>query len=156
MSRGTKVLLGAAGLVLVAGGVSVAMRPPSRQEWLREMRGELRALRDSAEACSAALAEDQAGFKAYEARVDSMRRRIAGLEDIVPDGVPADSYPAYLAAVDSFNAAVPDWRPTADSLAARRQACEARIEAHRMLADSVRALADALGLLDAVPAAGSR
>jgi len=151
-----KVLLAAAALVLVAGGVSVAMRPPSQQERLRAMRVELRALKDSAETCSTALAEGQNGFKAYEAKVDSMRRRIAGLEDLVPHGVPADSYPTYRAAVDSFNAAVPEWRPTADSLTARRQACEARIEAHRMLADSVRALAEALGLLDPVPAAGSR
>ena len=148
MSGRAKVFLGLAAFVLVGGGVSVAIRAPSPKERLRTLGVELRALKDSAEACSAALAEAQAGFGRYQARVDSMRRRIASLEDIVPDGVPGDSYPYYLATVESFNAAVPEWQPIADSLARSRLACEARIERHRALADSVRALAESLGLLD--------
>ena len=132
------------------------MRPPSPQEQLRALRIELRALKDSAESCSAALAIEQREFTRYQAHVDSLRDRIAALEGIVPEGVPGDSYPAYLATVDSFNAAVPDWQPGADSLAASRQACEALIEAHRSLADSVRALAASLGLLDPLPDSADR
>jgi predicted nucleic acid-binding Zn-ribbon protein len=151
-----KVLLLMAGIVAVGGAVMVAVRPPSAQEQLRTLRTELRALKDSAEACSTALAQDQEQFGRYQAHVDSLRDRIDALEDIIPDGVPGDSYPQYLATVDSFNAAVPDWQPTADSLASSRRACEARIEAHRMLADSVRRLAASLGLLDPPPDSGSR
>jgi hypothetical protein len=150
-----KVLLALAGVVVVGGAISVAMRPPSPQERLRALRVELRALKDSAEACSAALVIDQRQFTRYQAHVDSLRDRIDALEDIIPEGVPGDSYPKYLATVDSFNAAVPDWQPSADSLASSRRACEARIVAHRTLADSVRALAASLGLIDPEPDSGS-
>ena len=149
------MLLALAAVMVVGGAVSVAFRPPSPQERLRSLRVELRALKDSAEACSAALAVDQTKFSRYQAHVDSLRERIDALEDIVPQGVPGDSYPTYLATVDSFNAAVPDWQPSADSLAASRDACRARIAAHMALADSVRALAESLGLLDASPDSGS-
>jgi len=150
------VLLALAAVVVVGGAVSVAVRPPSPQERLRALRVELRALKDSAEACSAALALDQRKFTRYQAHVDSLRERIDALEDIVPEGVPGDSYPAYLETVDSFNAAVPDWQPTADSLAANRDACQARIQAHKTMADSVRAIAASLGLLDPSPDSGTR
>lgn len=150
------MFLGLTAFILVAGAVSVAFRPPSPRERLRTLSVELRALKDSAEACSVALTAEQAEFREYQARVDSMRRRIADLEDIVPDGVPGDSYPKYLATVDAFNAAVPEWQPIADSLAASRLACEARIESHRTLADSVRVLAESLGLLSPAPAGSDR
>jgi hypothetical protein len=156
LSGRLKALLVMAGIVVIGGGISVAVRPPSRQEQLRALRTELRALKDSAEACSAALALDQRQFARYQAHVDSLRGRIDALEDIVPEGVPGDSYPRYLATVDSFNAAVPEWQPTADSLAASRHACELRIAAHQALADSVRALAASLGLLDPLPEPGGR
>lgn len=150
------MLLALAAVVVVGGAVSVAVRPPSPQERLRSLRLELRALKDSAEVCSEALALEQQEFTTYQAHVDSLRDRIDALEDIVPRGVPGDSYPAYLATVDSFNAVVPDWQPAADSLAASRSACQVRIDAHKTLADSVRGLAASLGLLDASPDSGAR
>lgn len=156
MSGRTKVFLGLGILVLVAGIASLALRPPSPKEQLRALSVELRALKDSAEACSASLAGEQEAFKRYEARVDSIRRRIASFESLLGNGVPGDSYPKYLATVDSFNAAVPEWQPIADSLAVSRSACEARVEAHRVMADSARALAASLGLLDPTPASYSR
>lgn len=146
MSGRAKLLLGLIILLLAAGGIVVVTRPVSPSERLRPLMEELRALRDSAQACSAALATEQARFVQHEARVDSLRQHIEGFERLAPRGVPADSYPKYLAAVDSFNAAARAWQPIADSLAARRRACEARVEAHRVFADSVRAFADSLGL----------
>lgn len=154
LSGRAKVLLGFGVLVLTAGITSLTTRPPSPRETLRDLRVELRALKDSAEACSDELTAEQARFMRYEARVDSMRRRIAALESILPEGVPGDSYPAYLAAVDSFNRALPDWEPATDSLAATRLACQQRIDAHAALADSVRLLAESLGLLDLSPDSG--
>jgi len=156
LSGRLKILLTLAAVVVVGGAISVALRPPSPQERLRTLRAELRALKDSAETCSASLALDQGRFTSYQAHVDSLRDRIDALEDILPEGVPGDSYPQYLATVDSFNAAVPDWQTTADSLASSRRACEVRIAAHQTLADSVRALASSLGLLDPQPDSGSR
>ena len=151
MSGRVKAMLGIGVVVLVAGIVSISTRPPSPREQLRGLRVELRALKDSAEACTLVLAEEQDRFVEFEARVGSMRQRIDAIEEILPNGVPADSYPEYLVMVDSFNAAVPGWQPATDSLAATRLACQARIDAHAALADSVRDLAQSLGLLDPDP-----
>lgn len=135
-------------LVTVAGILSVALRPLSPRERFFGIRPELSLARQAADSCSSALDREQVVFDRYMNRVDSLRARIGEYEALDERGVPADSYPDYLAAVDTFNTIVPEWEALADSLRVHRLACEATVRAHNLLADSARGLAEDAELLD--------
>lgn len=105
-----------------------------------QLRNDLLRARASADSCASALAEAEARFRAYDAHVDSLRGAVRGFEALHPDGVPADSYPSYLAAFDSYNVAAAGWQARADSLQASWAACAEAVERHNALADSVSAI----------------
>jgi hypothetical protein len=148
LSRHVKILIGLAGVVTVAAVLSVALRPQSPREQFFGMRPELSLARQAADSCTAALESEQSEFDAFVDRVESFRARIDSLESLDVRGVPADSYPDYLVAVDSFNAIVPDWEAAADSLRTHRTTCEDVVRLHNLLADSARSLAEKAELLD--------
>lgn len=141
-------MLVAAGVVTAGAFVSVALRPPTPRQLFFELRGSLQLARQAADGCRAALRAEEDRFRAFRLRTDSVKSRIGFLEGLDRRGVPADSYRVYLQAVDSFNAAVPDWSAAADSLAGHRSACEDLIRAHNALADSARVLAARANLID--------
>jgi len=142
------MLLVVAAVVSAAAVVSVALRAPSPRERFFGMRADLSIARQAADSCSSAIDREQASFEAYISRVDSMRGRIGDLESLDRRGVPADSYPAYLETVDSFNATVPEWEAVAETLRVHRQACEDIVRVHNAMADSARHLAEQAELLD--------
>jgi hypothetical protein len=155
LSRRVRTLLVVAGLVTAGGVVSVALRPPSARQRFFELRPELQRARLAADSCRQALDAERNAFRALITRTDAVKSRIGELEALDRRGVPADSYVIYLAAVDSFNASVPEWEAAADSFRAHRVACEAVVRAHNSLADSARALAEEAQLLEAMDSAGS-
>lgn len=140
LRRLARVLLPALVLLVVASvafEVRRRTRPPDPGV---RMRNDLLRARAAADSCAAALADEEARFRAYDARVDSLRGAVRGFEALHPDGVPADSYPSYLAAFDSYNVAVAGWQARADSLRASWAACSEAVERHNALADSVGAI----------------
>lgn len=148
MSRHVKILIALAGVVTIAAVLSVALRPQSPRERFFGIRPELSLARQAADSCTSALETEQSAFDAYVERVAAFRGRIDGLESLDERGVPADSYPEYLVAVDSFNAIVPGWEAAADSLRVHRTTCEEVVRVHNVLADSARSLAEEAELLD--------
>lgn len=142
------ILLAGTLLVLAAMALGyrslVAPPPPNRMEDLRE---QLRVLREEAEACEASLERENEIFQAYDGEVNVLRARVAELEALHPDGVPADSYAVYLAVLDRYNDAVPGWTERADGVRAAWERCRERVDAHNLLADSIRLLLEAEGIL---------
>jgi hypothetical protein len=133
-------MIAAATLVVGVGIVRIVTRPPSLRQQLFELTKEIAVLRDSAQACRAALEVEQDSFAAYGGRLDSMRSRLESIDRLHPDGVVFDSFDVYVETVDSFNAALPEWAPAADSINAHRALCESAIGAHNTLVDSARTL----------------
>lgn len=142
-------MLVTAGVVTAGAFVSVALRPPTPRQLFFELRSPLQLARQAADECRTSLRVEEISFRTLRRRTDSVRSRIGVLEGLDRRGVPADSYRVYLQAVDSFNAAVPDWSAAADSLSAHRTACEELVRAHNTLADSARDLAVRANLIDA-------
>ncbi|HEY8469220.1 MAG TPA: hypothetical protein VIL18_06235 [Longimicrobiales bacterium] len=126
------VLLGS--IVLEVRRQRSPARPPA------ELRTGLMHARAAADSCAAALAAEEEDFRAFGARVDSMREVVRGFEALDPAGVPVDSYAHYLAAVDTYNAAAAAWPARADSLRAHWAACRDATEQYNALVDSVRRL----------------
>lgn len=140
LRRIIRVLLPAV-VLLVIGSIVLEVRRGSepRDPGVR-LRNDLIRARRSADSCTTALSEEEERFRAYNARVDSLRDAVRGYEALHPAGVPADSYPSYLAAFDSYNVAVGGWQARADSLQATWAACTELVERHNALADSARRL----------------
>lgn len=126
-------------LTLVSIGFEVRRRARPRDPGVR-LRNDLLRARAAADSCASVLADEEARFRAYDARVDSLRDVVRSFEALDPAGVPADSYPSYLAAFDSYNVAVEGWQARADSLQATWAACTETVERHNELADSVRGI----------------
>jgi hypothetical protein len=133
-------VIAAATLVVAVGIVRIVTRPPSLRQQLFDLTKEIAVLRDSAQACRAALEVEQDSFTAYGVRLDSMRSRLKSIDRLHPGGVVFDSFEVYVETVDSFNAALPEWTPAADSINAHRAVCEGAIGAHNVLVDSARSL----------------
>lgn len=140
MTGRTTTVIAAAILVIGVGIVRIVTRPPSLRQQLFDLTREIAVLRDSAEACRSALEIEQDSFTAYGDRLDSLRSRLKSIDGLHPDGVVFDSFDVYVETVDSFNAALPEWAPAADSILAHRTLCEGAIAAHNALVDSARAL----------------
>lgn len=116
------------------------LRSRRRADEIAPLRENLRALRAAADSCRMALTGEEARLDAFDARLDSIRRRVRELESLDPRGVPADSYQTYLSAFDAYNDSVATWSGRADTLRSRWERCLAITEEHNELADSVRAL----------------
>jgi len=130
-------------VALLLGGAYGAWHlfgPPSTRERVASLRDSLRASRAAADSCQRALSYEEALFRDYDERVDSLRNRVRHYESLDPEGVPADSYEVYLETFDRYNDAVPAWRERADTLQTRWAECRTLIEDHNELADSVRTL----------------
>lgn len=117
-------------------------RSAERQE-VERLRTELAALRAASNECVAVVAEAQGEFEAYNERVDSLREEVRDYEALDARGVPGEEYADYLETFEAYNLSVPGWREQADSLSARREACEALVMRHNALADTIRRLAAA-------------
>ena len=94
--------------------------------------------RRAAAECTRSTAMVQASFESLDGRVDSLQLVVRAFEALDPAGVPAPQYEDYLGAVDRYNDAVAEWENTVDALRASEAICRETIEAHNLLADSVR------------------
>ena len=128
----------AAALILVAGRVYRATRPPPPAQELAPLREDLAVFRAAADSCNDAYALLEEDFRLYEARVDSLRQAVRDYESHDPNGVPGEEYPAYLETFDAYNEAVPEWEARTDSLETQRDRCRSLTERHNALADSAR------------------
>lgn len=96
------------------------------------------------------LVTAEAGFRAYDSRVDSLRSRVEELESLHPEGVPADSFDIYLEAFDDYNEAVEGWEGRVDALREERTECVEIVERHNQLSDSLRGILEGLGQVQPV------
>lgn len=135
------------GIVVVLGAalvyVTVAFERKREIDELRAMSDSLAAMRASADVCRNRLARQERSFRLFDARVDSLRSRVDAFEALDPDGVPSDTYEAYLDVFDRYNAAVEEWETMADGLRADETRCRALVERHNRMADSVKRRAEA-------------
>lgn len=146
MTRRTAALV-ALGAVLVALGVWVALSYVQPRREARALRDRLRTARAAVDSCRMTLSREQADFRAFDDRVDSLRGEVRGFESLHPEGVPADSFEAYMDAFDRYNEAVPRWRARADSLESRLRTCRTLADRHNALADSLRRILVEIGEL---------
>jgi hypothetical protein len=147
LPKGVIILLAVAFAIMLASVVAHFVRPESQRARLQTLRTELQFLRSASDSCRAALADEEAAFRAYNDSLDAMRQRITELEALDPRGVPADSYAAYLETFHSYNEGIPGWGTAVENLEAHWQDCRELIGRHNRLADSARELADELDLL---------
>ena len=99
------------------------------------------------DSCRMNLSRAEADFRAYQDRVDSLRGRVRAYESLRPDGVPVDSFDAYMKSFGSYNDAVPAWKARADSLRGQWRHCRDLAVAHNQLADTLRNLLVEIGAL---------
>lgn len=158
LPRGVVIMLVVSVLAAAFIFASDYIIPVSAEERLRVIRPELAGLRHAADSCLAAIRQEEESLLASDARLDSLRRRIAYYEGLHPRGVPADSYEAYLEVFERYNEGIPQQSAASDSLQANWLACTRIVERHNAMADSARALAEEAGLLeepaDRVPVGG--
>lgn len=128
------------GVTVLAGVTALILenRSPPPRDHLFALRDSIRVLRVSVDSCRARLDVQSSDFEAFDARIDSLRERVRGLEAINPRGVPADSYDIYLEAFDSYNDSVARWRQRADTVRARWAQCRDLTELHNTMTDSLR------------------
>lgn len=144
MRRG---LLAAAalGVVALVAWLAIAYVQPRREA--RTLRDEIRTRRMTVDSCRMVLSQEQADFRAYDDRVDSLRRKVRTYEGLHPEGVPADSFRAYMETFGQYNDAVPGWEARAESLRGRWRACRTLTRRHNALVDSLRGLLVEIGEL---------
>jgi hypothetical protein len=133
------VLLGVAAGVAALGVLTVGrtLRHPGA---VAEMRSAVATLRAAADSCVDGLDASQTELLQYNARLDSMRRRVRGMETLPPRGVPADSYDIYLELFGRYNDSAQTWEARVDALKTEREECQALTERHNVAVDSLRRL----------------
>ena len=102
------------------------------------LRTQIQVARISADSCLADLERDQERFRAFGARVDTLRMEVRAFEDPDLGGVPQEEYAQYLERFDGYNDSVAAWESRADALRASEAACRTLVEAHNVLSDSLR------------------
>ncbi len=147
LPKGVVVMLAVSAVAFVAIIVSDLLVPPPPEERFRLLRQEMNELRATADSCREALEREEAELRAADARFDSLKSQIEYYEGLDPRGVPADSYEAYLDAFNAYNTGIPERAAAGDTLEAHYQACREIVQRHNEVADSARALAAELGLL---------
>lgn len=125
-------------VILAAGRIYRATRPPTPEELLAPLQDELALFRAAADSCNARYAVTEARFRSIDRRVDSLRALVLRYEGMDPEGVPGDRYPEYLEAFDAYNEAVPVWEARAESVEVEFGRCRLMTEGHNELADSLR------------------
>lgn len=148
LSKPLKVSFTVAAILLAVIVVVDLVRPVSPEQQLRMLRRELRVQRAAADSCLDALRLEESALRSSDARFDSLRAVIEAFEGLDPRGVPADSYDAYIDAFNAYNEAIPAREEAGETLQVNWAACREIVESHNQLADSARALAEGLGLVD--------
>lgn len=138
------VVLAAAALLLTFLGSRVALERRGLRQELAGLREDVLRLRVASSECLAEIGMEEAAFREYHDRVDSLRDEILEFEALDDRGVPAEQYEEYLEVFERYNRSVPAWRARADSLQARWEACRDLVERHNTLADSLRGRVEAL------------
>lgn len=144
MRKGVLAVLGL-GLVALLAWLAYGYIQPRRQA--RAVREDLRTARMAVDSCRMTLSRQEADFRAYDDRVDSLRERVRQLEELHPDGVPADSFEVYMEVFGRYNEAVPRWQARADSLQSGWERCRRLADEHNAMADSLRNLLVEIGEL---------
>ncbi|NIV52413.1 MAG: hypothetical protein GWN53_11110 [Gammaproteobacteria bacterium] len=134
--------------MLVAIVVVDLVRPVSPEQRLRALRRELRVQRAAADSCLEALRLEESALRSTDEKFDSLRAVIEGYEELDPRGVPADSYDAYIDAFNAYNEAIPAREEAGETLQVNWAACREIVAMHNQLADSARALAEELGVIN--------
>ena len=140
-TRRGKVTLGAVvALVVVTVGFTASSTMERRREVqrLEMLRDSISTLRSKAELCQAAVTDQAASFKDFDAGVDSLRTEARAFESEEQGRVPAAEYEAYLDAVRTYNRSVLAWRGQAAELESRSEECRALFVRHNVLVDSLR------------------
>lgn len=140
----TGVFLVCVAIVGVVWAVTSLFDRSEELERVEAVREELRTRRAVVDSCRLAVSRREMEFDEYDRRVDSLRQRVERYESMAPSGVPADSYPMYMEAFESYNRAVPDWSARADTLQAHWRTCREAITEHNVVADSLRRLVEEL------------
>lgn len=140
-------LVAGAALVVLALAAWMTWKRASPRREARRLQQELRTRRAAVDSCRRALSQEEAEFREYDEHVDSLRERVERYEELHPDGVPSDSFDAYMEAFGRYNDAVPRWEARAESLRVRWSECRGRAEEHNELADTLRELLDEIGEL---------
>lgn len=131
------VVLGAALLLGIARAFERGSAEAASRLQAEEARGEVRELRAELDLCMERLEALETRFAARQQAAEDLRSRIDYLEGLHPDGVPADSYAAYLETVDEFNAEVSGWDEESGQLQDKARRCRGLVEAHNERADEL-------------------
>ncbi len=110
---------------------------------MQALRDSLVVLRYEAESCRNLLARDEAEFRRFSDRVDSLRTEVRAYEALDDRGVPGEQYDDYLSAFELYNESVEVWQRRADDLEASAAACTEQTQRHNALAEEVRARTEA-------------
>lgn len=130
-------------------GFRAWLRNQRTLEAIEALRGEVFQARSAAESCTTDLAVAESDFRQRNAALDSLRLRVRGSEEPLPQGgrgVPAEEYDAYLEAFDEYNASVAEWESGVEALREREGACRELVERHNLLADSLRRVLEENGI----------
>ena len=125
---------------------ALAARSADPREELEPLRQTLHGLRQQLDTCRADASGQEASFRDWASDADSLGARLRELEALHPDGVPVDSYPAYLEVFRAYDDAVLGWESRADSAQDAWEVCRDLTEEHNRLADSLRGRLVDLGL----------
>lgn len=143
-TRRNITIVSAVVVVVLVAAAAVVHRRLSSGARIEDLREELLRTRATADSCRNSLEREEGRFRAFEERVDSLRGRVEGFEEVHPEtggrGVPADSYETYMEAYQRYNRTIPAWEERADTLEARWERCRELVRRHNVLADSLRAL----------------
>lgn len=139
MKRRTLLLLLGAALLAALGIITVA-RTLSHPNAVSQLRASIAELRAAADSCTVALDASQHELLEYNARLDSMRERVRGMESLPPRGVPADSYDIYLRLFGLYNDSARAWEGRVEALRAERDECRIATDRHNEAVDSLRRL----------------
>jgi len=146
-------LIGA--LVLATASVLGVRELLDRRHAVNEIRGlrdQVYRARVSADSCRNELAYQERLFRRFDTVVDSLRGEVRAFERLDARGVPEEHYETYLEHFEGYNDSVAVWRSRAAELRRSEAACRTLIEAHNVLADSLRMRLDSGGVGASGPA----
>lgn len=138
---GRRWILGAlvlAAVVVAAAVLEEVSRARSPLVAAEELRDDLSGIRAEVEACVSTRGQLELRFQALERETDRLRRQVDSIEALDPRGVPAEDYEAYLALVDAYNEAIPEWERQAGEIRDFSSRCDSLVRFHNARADSLR------------------
>lgn len=142
-------LMGIGGLILAGLVVTGANRVMERQQTVEEinrLREDLHRARVSSDRCRGSLVTSEASLRDLGLTIDSLRSVVDSFEALDRRGVPADEYPNYLEAFDSYNDSVSSWEGRERRLRSAEAACRSTIEEHNAITDSLQTVLTEAGI----------